>query len=134
MLVDGKPYNQQASAESDYYVEINPDSGFITNIVKKTTTYMVLDPEMLLPFYSIAIPQKTLVPVFDTVETTEIGEKEINAMFNYVTPLNTQRFAYIVAFAAAGSAFFLAGIIAHIVYMQRKRRAGPSAGYQAVEM
>jgi hypothetical protein len=55
-------------------------------------------------------------------------------MFNYITPINTSRFAYIVAFAAAGSAFFLAGIIAHIVYMQRKRRAGPSAGYQAVDI
>jgi hypothetical protein len=57
LLVDGKPYNQlQPSGESSFYVELNPDSGFITNIVKKTTTYMVLDPEMLLPFYSIAIP------------------------------------------------------------------------------
>lgn len=139
LQVDGKPYAQlkasgPPSTSSDFYVEVNPDTGFVTKIVKKTTTYMLLDPARLLPFYSLTIPKATLVPIFDSEESIVIGEKEINAKFSYIKPLHDSRFNYIIAFSVVGGVLFFLGIIAHICYMQRKRRAGPQADYQTADI
>lgn len=77
----------KADSTPSVYIEVNPDSGFTTKVSKKTTTYMVLDKTLALPFYSINV-EKTLVPMFDVVEEVTIGEKELNAKFDFVAPLD----------------------------------------------
>jgi len=84
----------------------------------------VLDPEKLLPFYSLQM-EKTLVPVFDLEERVVIGEAELNAKFPYVKALDSQVKTFTVVFAVLGGLLLVAAVAAHVIYMQRKRRAGP---------
>ena len=140
MKIDGKAYTPPTSLpnakpeDSDFHVQVNTHSGFMVKSVKKTTTYIVLDSSKLLPFYSIALPQKTLVPIYDMEETVMVGEPEINAKFDFISTINRQQNAYTIAFWIVGPIFILFGIVAHVVYMQRKRRAGPASGYKSVQI
>jgi hypothetical protein len=130
LKVDGKAYAQsKLDSSTQYFMEVQPDSGFVTKVQKVTTTYMVLDKEVLLPFYSLNMT-KTLVPIYDMTETTTIDQTKLNSKFDFVPSTNSQSKGVTIGFWVTAAIMIVAGIGAHVMYMQKKRRAGPAGGYQ----
>ena len=84
ITIDKIAYAKHYKDDADFYIKLNPRSGYMTRIKKDTTVLINWEKEYSMAFPALGIEENTLIPMFDSVEDMQIGHEEFFESFKFI--------------------------------------------------
>lgn len=121
--IDKGNFSTAVPPNTDFYIVVEPESGYLVSNKKKTTVFVALTPEDTLPFPDLEklATEEQLIPVFSYSEEFSIDNNKFAEQFGFVSDNSYDITVCVVLFAifAALSAIF--AIVCLIFYCTKIR-------------
>lgn len=119
LTVDGMSYPQTDQQNNDYYINVEPNTGFMISTMKDTTVYLWFKKTQSLAFPDLDYIGQQLIPFYDFKESIMIDTEIWNNDYNFISADLHKKLSITVAFGVLFGVFLIVGIVMLIIWFTK---------------